>query len=193
MSQTVGFVALHRGGTLLDINADMKATPLVEMVDALLPTIDIPSVAEEVKDALSVAAIPTSNGSFTSPDVHFSGIPDVSHLPREDQDRIHNFMYMKTSEEVEEFKIWIQTLPDTNGVLPFEAQHKANNVQTGIGMGLVESFKVHTARNDKSQGLTLHGSIVEGTDEQVFLNAREEAEIHLKGVAAVSRFSQKRV
>ncbi|KAJ6613831.1 hypothetical protein B0H10DRAFT_1951223 [Mycena sp. CBHHK59/15] len=175
-NQRLGFAALHRGGMLLGINADMEAAPLLGMADALLPTIDIPSVAEEVKDA--VAVIPTSNSSFSrwkfaSPDVHFSGIPDLSHLPREDQDRIHNFMYMETPEDVEEFKIWIRTLPDPNGwwehkemhewLLPSviqclsddvwhvmeattnlgEAQHAANNAQTGIGMGVVESFIQH--------------------------------------------------
>jgi hypothetical protein len=49
-NQRLGFVALHRGGTLLGINADMEATPLLGMADAL-PTIDIPSVAEQIKDS----------------------------------------------------------------------------------------------------------------------------------------------
>ncbi|KAJ7289905.1 hypothetical protein C8J57DRAFT_1459663 [Mycena rebaudengoi] len=45
----LGFVSLHHGRTLLGINADMEAAPLLGLADALLPTIDIPSVAEEVK------------------------------------------------------------------------------------------------------------------------------------------------
>ena len=102
-------------------------------------------------------------------------------------------MYMETPEDIEEFKIWIRTLPDPNGVLMRffdsfvlhltlkidtdwwehkemhvwllpgviqclsdidpdiwhvmeattnfgEAQHAANNAETGIGMGLVQSF-----------------------------------------------------
>ncbi|KAJ6572977.1 hypothetical protein B0H10DRAFT_2440108 [Mycena sp. CBHHK59/15] len=175
-NQKLGFVALHRGGTLLGINADMEAAPLLGMADALLPTIDIPSVVEEVKDAVGVVK---RNVRICYSHVK-RGIPDVSHLPRDDQDRIHNFMYMETPEDVEEFKIWIRTLPDPNGVLlrwwehkemhewllPSviqclsdinpdvwhvmeattnfgEAQHAANNAQTGIGMGLVESFIQH--------------------------------------------------
>ncbi|KAJ6556722.1 hypothetical protein B0H10DRAFT_1967556 [Mycena sp. CBHHK59/15] len=175
-NQKLGFVALHRGGTLLGINADMEAAPLLGMADALLPTIDIPSVVEEVKDAVGVVK---RNVRICYSHVK-RGIPDVSHLPRDDQDRIHNFMYMETPEDVEEFKIWIRTLPDPNGVLlrwwehkemhewllPSviqclsdidpdvwhvmeattnfgEAQHVANNAQTGIGMGLVESFIQH--------------------------------------------------
>jgi hypothetical protein len=63
-----------------------------------------------------------SNGSFpplkfVSPNVLLSGFPDLSHLPSEDQDRVHNFMYLETPEDVEEFKIWIRTLPDPSGVL----------------------------------------------------------------------------
>ncbi|KAJ6606945.1 hypothetical protein B0H10DRAFT_2439850 [Mycena sp. CBHHK59/15] len=176
MNQKLGFVALHRGGTLLGINADMEAAPLLGMADALLPTIDIPSVVEEVKDAVGVVK---RNVRICYSHVK-RGIPDVSHLPRDDQDRIHNFMYMETPEDVEEFKIWIRTLPDPNGVLlrwwehkemhewllPSviqclsdidpdvwhvmeattnfgEAQHAANNAQTGIGMGLVKSFIQH--------------------------------------------------
>ncbi|KAF8166267.1 hypothetical protein K438DRAFT_1941754 [Mycena galopus ATCC 62051] len=172
-NQRLGFVSLHRGGTLLGVNADMEAAPLLGMADALLPTIDIPSVAEKVKDAVGVL----------KRNVHICyshvkrGFPDLSHLPCEDQDRIHNFMYMETPEDVEEFKIWIRTLPDPNGVLMCwwehkemhgwllpgiiqclsdiaadvwhvmeattnfgEAQHAANNAETGIGMGLVQSF-----------------------------------------------------
>lgn len=53
-SLKLGFVSLHRGGTLLGINADMEAAPLLGLADALLPTIDIPSVAEEVKDAVGL-------------------------------------------------------------------------------------------------------------------------------------------
>ena len=53
-NQRLGFVSLHRGGTLLGINADMEAAPLLGMADALLPTIDIPSVAEQVKDAVDI-------------------------------------------------------------------------------------------------------------------------------------------
>ncbi|KAF7369629.1 hypothetical protein MVEN_00293900 [Mycena venus] len=142
------------------------------MADALLPTIDIPLVAEKVKDPIGVFT-----RTFASSDVHLSGFPDLSHLPREDQDRIHSFMYLETPEDVEEFKMWIRTLPDPNGVLMRwwehkemhewllpgiiqclsdmdpdawhimeattnfgEAQHAANNKETGIGMGLVESF-----------------------------------------------------
>ncbi|KAJ7939190.1 hypothetical protein B0H13DRAFT_2300944 [Mycena leptocephala] len=44
-NQRLGFV------TLLGINADMEATPLLGMADVLLPTIDIPSVAEQIKDS----------------------------------------------------------------------------------------------------------------------------------------------
>ncbi|KAJ6583451.1 hypothetical protein DFH09DRAFT_1308960 [Mycena vulgaris] len=154
--QRFGFVALHRGGTLLGINADMEAAPLLGMADALLPTIDIPCYSHVKR-----------------------GIPDVSHLPRENQDCIHNFMYMENPEDVEETKIWIRTLPDPNGwwehkemyewLLPSviqclsdidpdfwhvmevttncgEAQHAANNAQTGIGMGLVESYEILDTR-----------------------------------------------
>jgi hypothetical protein len=39
-NQRLGFVALHRGGTLLGINADMEAAPLLGIADAFLPTID---------------------------------------------------------------------------------------------------------------------------------------------------------
>ncbi|KAJ6603872.1 hypothetical protein B0H10DRAFT_1957613 [Mycena sp. CBHHK59/15] len=98
-NQKLGFVALHRGGTLLGINADMEAAPLLGMADALLPTIDIPSVVEEVKDAVGVVK---RNVRICYSHVK-RGIPDVSHLPRDDQDRIHNFMYMETPEDVEEF------------------------------------------------------------------------------------------
>ncbi|KAJ7251891.1 hypothetical protein C8J57DRAFT_1474350 [Mycena rebaudengoi] len=174
-SLKLGFVSLHRGGTLLGINADMEAAPLLGLADALLPTIDIPSVAEEVKDAVGLLK--------RNVRVCYShlkrGIPDLSHLPPEDQDRIRNFMYMKTPEDIEEFKTWIRTLPDPDGVLMRwwehkemhewllpgviqclsdidpniwhvmeattnlgEAQHAANNAQTGIGMGLVQSFIV---------------------------------------------------
>ncbi|KAJ7908060.1 hypothetical protein B0H13DRAFT_2331720 [Mycena leptocephala] len=111
-NQRLGFVALHRGGTLLGINADMEATPLLGMADAL-PTIDIPSVAEQIKDS----------GGLVKRNVriHYShvkrGIPDVSHLSREDQNRIRNFMYMETPADVGNFKIWIRTLPDPKGVL----------------------------------------------------------------------------
>jgi hypothetical protein len=52
--QRLGFVSLHRGGTLLGVNANMEAAPLLGMADALLPTIDIPSVAEKVKDPIGV-------------------------------------------------------------------------------------------------------------------------------------------
>ncbi|KAJ7909723.1 hypothetical protein B0H13DRAFT_1877422 [Mycena leptocephala] len=161
------------GGTLLGVNADMEAAPLLGMADALLPTIDIPSVAEKVKDPIGVL---TRNVRSCYSHVK-RGFPDLSHLPREDQDRIHSFMYLETPEDVEEFKIWIRTLPDPNGVLMRwwehkemhkwlfpgviqclsdmdpdvwhimeattkfgEAQHAANNKETGIGMGLVESF-----------------------------------------------------
>ncbi|KAJ7710894.1 hypothetical protein B0H17DRAFT_1123978 [Mycena rosella] len=112
-NQKLGFVALHRTGTLLDFNADMEAAPLLGMADALLPTIVIPSVAEEVVDALALIKRITR--------ICYShikrGIPDVCYLPREDQDRMRNLMYMKTLEDVEEFKLWIRTLPDPNGVL----------------------------------------------------------------------------
>ena len=53
-NKTLGFVSLHRGGTLLGVNADMEAAPLLGMADALLSTIDLPSVAEKVKDAARV-------------------------------------------------------------------------------------------------------------------------------------------
>ncbi|KAJ6603450.1 hypothetical protein DFH09DRAFT_1354653 [Mycena vulgaris] len=173
-NQKLGFAALHRSGTLLGFNADMETAPLLGMADTLLPTIDIQSVAEEVGgDAISLLKL-IVRICYT----HIKrGIPDLSHLPREDQDRMNNFMYLETPEDVEEFKLWIRLLPDPNGVvlcwwehkemhewlLPTvvqclsdmapddwhvieattnfgEAQHKANNVQTGIGMGLVESF-----------------------------------------------------
>ncbi|KAJ6564162.1 hypothetical protein B0H19DRAFT_76035 [Mycena capillaripes] len=176
--QRLAFVALHRGGTLLGFNSDMEPAPLLGMADALLPTIDIPSAVEKFEDAVGLV-----KGNVRICYSHVKrGIPDVSHLPLEDQDRILNFMYMKTPEEVEEFKIWIRTLPDPNGVLlrwwehkemhewllPCvieclsdidpnvwhvmeattnfgEAQHAANNIQTGIGMGLVESFMQYEA------------------------------------------------
>ncbi|KAJ7115729.1 hypothetical protein C8R44DRAFT_927220 [Mycena epipterygia] len=172
-AQKLGFMALHRGGTLLGVNADMEPAPLLGMGDALLPTIDIPSVAEEVKETIGVLKkIVRSCYSHVK-----RGIPDISPLSREDQDRINNFMYMETPEDVEEFKIWIRTLPDPDGVLMRwwdhkemhewllpgviqclsdmdpdvwhiieattnfgEAQHAANNAQTGIGMGTVQSF-----------------------------------------------------
>ncbi|KAJ6448569.1 hypothetical protein C8R45DRAFT_947873 [Mycena sanguinolenta] len=51
-TQPLGFVSPHRGRTLLSVNADMEAAPLLGMADALLLTISIPSVAEEVKDAV---------------------------------------------------------------------------------------------------------------------------------------------
>ncbi|KAJ7776033.1 hypothetical protein DFH07DRAFT_936976 [Mycena maculata] len=112
-NQKLGFVALHRSGTLLGFNADMETAPLLGMADTLIPTIDIPSVTEEVLDALAlikwIVRICYSHIK--------RGIPDISYLPREDQDRIHNFMYIETSEDVEEFKLWIRTLPDPNGVL----------------------------------------------------------------------------
>ncbi|KAJ7737995.1 hypothetical protein B0H16DRAFT_1762096 [Mycena metata] len=185
-NQRLGFKALHRSGTLLGFNADMEAAPLLGMADALLSTIDLKSVAEEVGgDPISLLKLITritSNGSFslsgfTSSDGHCSGLPDLSHLPHEDQDRVSSFMYLETPEDVEEFKLWIRSLPDPNDVilhwwehkemhewlLPAaiecltdmasddwhvieattnfgEAQHKANNAQTGINMGLVESF-----------------------------------------------------
>ncbi|KAJ6559387.1 hypothetical protein DFH09DRAFT_1483903 [Mycena vulgaris] len=178
-NQKLGFAALHRTGTLLGFNADMEAAPLLGLADVLLPTIDIPSVAEEVVDALDIVKrIVRICYSHLK-----RGIPDISYLPREDQGRIRNFMYMETPEDVDEFKLWIRTLPDPNGVLlrwwehkemhqwllPTvieclsdmapddwhvieattnfgEAQHKANNVQTGIGMGLVESSEILDTR-----------------------------------------------
>ncbi|KAJ7921300.1 hypothetical protein B0H13DRAFT_1866901 [Mycena leptocephala] len=176
--QRLAFVALHRGGTLLGLNSDMEPAPLLGMADALLPTIDIPSAVEKFEDAVGLV-----KGNVRICYSHVKrGIPDVSHLPPEDRDRIFNFMYMKSPEDVEEFKIWIRTLPDLNGVLlrwwehkemhewllPCvieclsdieanvwhvmeattnfgEAQHAANNIQTGIGMGLVESFMQYEA------------------------------------------------
>ncbi|KAF7372461.1 hypothetical protein MVEN_00107700 [Mycena venus] len=117
------------------------------MADAPLQTIDISSVAENVKDVVRVLKR-NVRGRYS----HLKrGFPDLSHLPREDQDRIHNFMNMETHEDVEEFKIWIRSLPDPNGVLMRRWEHNemhewlllshaANNAQTGTGMGLVESF-----------------------------------------------------
>ncbi|KAJ6473478.1 hypothetical protein DFH09DRAFT_1474287 [Mycena vulgaris] len=112
-NQKLGFAALHRTGTLLGFNADMEAAPLLGLADVLLPTIDIPSVAEEVMDALDIVKrIVRICYSHLK-----RGIPDTSYLPREDQGRIHNFMYMETPEDVDEFKLWIRTLHDPNGVL----------------------------------------------------------------------------
>ncbi|KAJ7773568.1 hypothetical protein DFH07DRAFT_1057150 [Mycena maculata] len=179
MNQKLGFVALHRSGTLLGFNADMETAPLLGMADALIPTIDIPSVTEKVLDALAlVKRIVRICYSHIK-----RGIPNISYLPRKDQDHIHNFMYIETSEDVGEFKLWIRTLPDPNGVLLCwweqkemhqwllptviqclsdmdpddwhvieattnfgEAQHAANNAQTGTGTGLVESFIQHATR-----------------------------------------------
>ncbi|KAJ6507086.1 hypothetical protein C8R45DRAFT_923251 [Mycena sanguinolenta] len=181
-NQSLGFVSLHRDGTVLGVNADMESAPLLGMADALLPTIDIPSVAAKVKDAVGVLK---RNVRISYSHVK-RGFPDLSHLPGEDQDRIHNFMYLGTPEDVEEFKIWIRTLPDPNGglmrwwkhkemhhwLLPSiiqclsdinpavwhlmkattnfgEAQHVANNAETGIEMGLIQSFIQYEALDSR--------------------------------------------
>lgn len=52
-NQKLGFVALHRVGTPLGINADVEASPLLGMADAL-PIIDIPSVAEQIEDSVGL-------------------------------------------------------------------------------------------------------------------------------------------
>jgi hypothetical protein len=62
-NQRLGFAAFHRGGTLIGVIADMEAAPLLGMADALLPAIDIPSVADCQSNVHIV--IPTSNCSFS--------------------------------------------------------------------------------------------------------------------------------
>ncbi|KAJ6487309.1 hypothetical protein DFH09DRAFT_1339546 [Mycena vulgaris] len=131
-NQRLGFGALHRGGTLLGSNADTEAAPLLGMADALLPTIDIPSVAEEVKDAVGVLkrnirTLPDPNGVlmrwWEHKEMHEWLLPSVIQcLSDSDPD------------------VWHAMEATTNFG---EAQHAANNAQTGIGMGLVESFIQH--------------------------------------------------
>ncbi|KAJ7784901.1 hypothetical protein DFH07DRAFT_763515 [Mycena maculata] len=94
----------------------MEPAPLLGMGDALLPTIDIPLVAEEVKTTIDVLKRNVRSC--------YSHVKRIPHLPREDQDRINNFMYMESPEDVEEFKIWIRTLHDPNSVLMRWWDHK---------------------------------------------------------------------
>ncbi|KAJ7824848.1 hypothetical protein B0H13DRAFT_1918903 [Mycena leptocephala] len=98
-NQRLGFVALHRGGTLLGINADMEASPLLGMADALLPIIDIPSVAEQIKDSVGLVK--------RNVRIHYSHVK--RHLSREDQNRIPNFMYIE--------------LPQTSEISRYGSEH----------------------------------------------------------------------
>ncbi|KAJ6595184.1 hypothetical protein DFH09DRAFT_1073005 [Mycena vulgaris] len=136
-NQKLGFAALHRSGTLLGFNADMETAPLLGMADALLPTIDIQSVAEEVGgDAISLLKL-IVRICYT----HIKrGIPDLSHLPRWwEHKEMHEWLLPTVVQCLSDMA------PDDWHVIEAttnfgEAQHKANNVQTGIGMGLVKSF-----------------------------------------------------
>ncbi|KAJ7618793.1 hypothetical protein FB45DRAFT_932474 [Roridomyces roridus] len=119
-NQSLTFTALHRGGTLLGVNADMEAAPLLGMADALLQTINIPSVAEQIKTPAGVIK-KTVRACYS----HVKrGLPDLSHLSLEDRDRIKNFMYIETVEEVEVFKVWIRTVADPTGIILRWWEHK---------------------------------------------------------------------
>ncbi|KAJ7306174.1 hypothetical protein DFH08DRAFT_1054689, partial [Mycena albidolilacea] len=112
-NRNFGFVALHQRGTLLGVNGDMEAAAVLGLADAMLPTIDIPQVAAKVRSAADVLKF-ILRICFA----HLKrGIPELPHLPHEDHQRISNFMYLETPTAVEEFKVWIKTLPDPDGTM----------------------------------------------------------------------------
>ncbi|KAJ7818894.1 hypothetical protein B0H14DRAFT_2600982 [Mycena olivaceomarginata] len=170
-ARPIGFKAIHKNGTLLGLNADMEAAPVLGFGDAFLPTIDRDELRGKVNDAETLLCYVVRIC--------------YAHIDREDYQRIRNFKYLDSSQAVEAFKAWVVTLPDPTGeltgkgsprelgrwnhrlrhswllpgaiqclsrMLPDdchlmeattnlgEAQHAWNNGQTGIGMGVIESF-----------------------------------------------------
>ncbi|KAF7372662.1 hypothetical protein MVEN_00129300 [Mycena venus] len=136
----------------------MEAAPVLGFGDAFLPTVDRDELRGKINDAETLLCY-VLRVCYTHID---RGIPPLPHLCREDYQRIRNFKYLDSPQAVEEFKAWVVTLPDPTGELTGcvflecppddwhlmeattnlgEAQHAWNNSQTGIGMGIIESFQ----------------------------------------------------
>ncbi|KAJ7906823.1 hypothetical protein B0H13DRAFT_1880223 [Mycena leptocephala] len=153
-ARPIGFKAIHKNGTLMGLNADMEAAPVLGFGDAFLPTIDRDELLGNINDAETLLCY-VLRICYTHID---RGIPLLPHLSREDHQRIRNFKYPSG-----ELAGWwnhklrhswllsgaIQCLsrmpPDDWHLMEAtsnlgEAQHAWNNSQTGIGMGVIESF-----------------------------------------------------
>ncbi|KAJ6452605.1 hypothetical protein C8R45DRAFT_1223415 [Mycena sanguinolenta] len=123
-AQALGFISLHRAGTL-GVNADMEAAHLLGIADALLPTIVIPSVGEKVRD--SVGVLKRNVRRWKHKEMHQWLLPGIMQCLADINPAVWHLMKATT-------KVG-------------EAQHTANNAEKGTG--LVQSFLQYEALHSR--------------------------------------------
>ncbi|KAJ7854828.1 hypothetical protein B0H14DRAFT_2579662 [Mycena olivaceomarginata] len=133
-ARPIGFKAIHKNGTLLGLNADMEAAPVLGFGDAFLPTIDRDELRGKAVEAFKawVVTLPDPTGELTG-----KGSP--RELGRWNHRLRHSWLLPGA------IQCLSRMLPDNCHLMEAttnlgEAQHAWNNGQTGIGMGVIESF-----------------------------------------------------
>ncbi|KAJ7658241.1 hypothetical protein DFH06DRAFT_1196427 [Mycena polygramma] len=186
------FKGLHKAGKILGVNADLEAAPLLGFSDALAPTIDREDV-RAVVGTDSQLVLPFGVIELTLSDSDRKRIFDFKYAKTPEEVESFKAWIPTVPDPQGELKRWwdhklmhrwllpglIQCLSNIpleqwNTMEPTtnlgEAQHAWNNAQTGISMGVIESFKKYEE-----------------------LDIRRAAEIEIRMATAISRNSQSEV
>ncbi|KAK6981644.1 hypothetical protein R3P38DRAFT_3234088 [Favolaschia claudopus] len=184
------FKGIHKRGTILGLNADMEAAPLLGFGDAFLPTVD----REELRGVVTSAETLLPYVLRVCHTHVFRGIPEAPHLSREEHSRLRGFVSLQSPEAVEDFKIWIANLPDPDGTIKRWWKHKIMHVWllaaiiqclSCIALNDWHSMPATTnlgeaqhARNNAETGTQM--GIIESFKKYAEYDARRAAEIAVK-------------
>ncbi|KAJ6518377.1 hypothetical protein DFH09DRAFT_1098563 [Mycena vulgaris] len=154
------FVGLHRGGRVLGLNPDMEAAPLLGLTDSFAPTVDL-------EDGFHYAELKIFSGIpnlLHLTDADRKRIFDLKYLKIREEIDAFKIWIRTLADPQGVLKRWwehklmhrwllrgiiqcLSNIPlerwntmDTTTNLG-EAQHAWNNAQTGISMGVIQSFK----------------------------------------------------
>ncbi|KAJ7703675.1 hypothetical protein B0H17DRAFT_1040862 [Mycena rosella] len=157
------FLGLHRGGRILGLNSDMEAAPLLRLADSFAPTVDLedvrPVVMADPQELLAyILQLCYSHFNRAIPDLLNLTDPQGVLKRWWEHKLMHCWLLRGIIQCLSNIPLerW-NTMEATTNL--GEAQHAWNNAQTGISMGVIESFKNPTrgwrrARNGRDCSVT---------------------------------------